>query len=245
MKRIAFLLAMILMLSVVALVPVSAEADVTEILVGTPTIDCELDDAYLNSAKMYIVEDQCRYFWGDATETDPFDQAYCYLLHDDNYVYLYAHNADAYKFSYDDTYENKMADKPFTNDGFETQFWVGDTLLYYFCGFVDTVHYTDDGMSIEGTIIETTWTDDGWAIEVAIPKANLNLNAGDTFEMIYQVNNIHDEFGVSGSAAYCAKVPLTVTDKPAVKAPATGDALVAVLALAAVAGTALVISKKR
>ena len=52
-----------------------------------------------------------------------------------------------------------------------------------FSAFVDGVHFGCDGFTAEGVIVDQTFTDDGWAIEVAIPKALFNIKAGDNLKL--------------------------------------------------------------
>lgn len=246
MKRIAFFLAMILMLSVVALVPVSAECDKDGmILNGTAKVDGELDEAYLNSTKVTIVNDECNYKWGDASAMQPFDGAYCYLLWDADYLYVYAVNKDSTPFTYEDTVETKIEEKIWTDDGPELKFSdVEKTAEFKLAIYPDGTKFTGDGeATFDAADVKHVGkkTADGWVVEAAIPYPT--LKAGHQFGFRYQVNNILDQFGVSGSASACGHMVMTLAETKA--APDTGDALVAVLALAAVAGTALVVSKKR
>lgn len=174
-----------------------------EIQKGTAVIDGELDEAYLSSYKFVIDNDEVNYTWGGA-KMQPYDGAYCCLIWDDDYLYLYAVNNDNTPFSNDATIEYKVEKCIWENDG--PEFWFAGVEnrkgLFKLSAFVDGTVFTGDGVAnFEYTEVKHfgKWTDTGWVVEVAVPYPY--LFADHEFSFGFQVNNILDPKGTSGSAS--------------------------------------------
>jgi len=178
--------------------PKPVEPDKT-ILYGTPTLDGDVDDAYLSSSIYKIEIDQTNYVWGDATK-QPYDFAKAYLLWDEDYLYLCVVNVDDTPYSLSGTKTNTS----WNNDAAELWF-IDETMTY-------KVHCAADGTFFVGPDADgdtpwdfadaksaSKWTDKGWCVEVALPLNDLDVGRMFTFRL--QVNNIIQEDGSAGSAS--------------------------------------------
>ena len=226
MKKFLAILAGVLMSA--ALMVSASAAEPNEILKGTPTLDGQVDEIYLQSAKYTITEDHLGWAWGGAL-LQPYDGAASYFLWDDDYLYICTVNKD-------DT-PTSLAFEPKTWQNDAADMWFGDEeLRYKIHGAADgTFEVGGDGdgrtpYDFAGAKIASEFTDDGWCVEVALPIND--RVAGREISYGLQVTNILDELALEGSTSgkqfgdmlltlSAATVPGAETTAPVVEEPET------------------------
>ena len=234
-----------------AMIAPASAAGANEILKGTPTLDGQLDDIYTQSVVYTITEDKVNYAWGDAAMQD-YSNAAAYFLWDDDYLYICAVNKD------DTPMTLATAEKGWANDAAELWF-VDEGLKHKIHAAADGTFFLSDrdadadtAYDFAGAKSASSFTADGWCVEVALPLND--LAAGREFNFSLQINDIIAANGDAGSASgsqdadygiKCVAEAVVLPAEDIAVAPQTFDAgvIAAVVAIVSTAGYA--ISKKR
>ena len=263
MKKLASLL-MAGLLAVAMIAPVAADS--TKVLNGTPVVDGQLDEIYLQSAVQTLGDP---FHWWDFTAGEEDMTAQAYFLWDDEYLYVAVDVDDPEVISvgaavYEANPQNWQAEA--------TELWFDEgngkwkthaeaTGLTFFVQGVNG----EPTFTSEDCQYAVSLTDDGYITEYAMPVAN--LKAGGTISTTLQVNDlasceVHPGTGYA-SGSQDANIVLTfdaeqvVLPEPeteaevveiaeeAAAAPQTFDAGVIAAVAAIVSAAGYAISKKR
>ena len=230
------LLATVLLFSLLLTCSVSAE-NVTTVLKGTPTIDGQLDEIYLESGKLEL-DNHGFYAWGDVTEFDM--RATAYFLWDYDYLYcctvvtdddVLDVGADNYADPLPGDYWMAEAVEVWYDEG--EGIWKSHIDAYGRCFYVeDTGRGAMATFSQEDVKYTVTQNTQGYSVEYAMPMAGLEV--GHTLGTSLQVDDLvkadKSQGYASGSQAADivmtlsadeAKVSVPETEAPATVAPET------------------------
>ncbi len=231
MKKLASLL-LVAMLAATMIAPVAA-ADTTDVLMGTPVVDGELDEIYTQSATQTL-GNPAFYKWDWDGDVDM--SATSYFLWDDDYLYVAVVVTDSDVISIGaDIY----ADNPTNWQADATELWFDEGAGKWKThgegtGLTFFVQNVDGTPSFESADCKyaTSETADGYIVEYAMPVANLEV--GGTINMSMQVNDMvtHDSHPGTGyaSGSQAADITLTFSDEevsypePETEAPAETEA---------------------
>ena len=220
------------MLAATMIAPVAA-ADTTDVLMGTPVVDGELDEIYTQSATQTL-GNPAFYKWDWDGDVDM--SATSYFLWDDDYLYVAVVVTDSDVISIGaDIY----ADNPTNWQADATELWFDEGAGKWKThgegtGLTFFVQNVDGTPSFESADCKyaTSETADGYIVEYAMPVANLEV--GGTINMSMQVNDMvtHDSHPGTGyaSGSQAADITLTFSDEevsypePETEAPAETEA---------------------
>jgi len=252
---------------VVAGMALTASAAEFNVLNGTPKLDGELDEIYLQSAAFVCDVDGINYAWGGYADGVNLEDATAYFLWDSDYLYICTVAKDSTPLSAGEG-------AGWQNDA--TEHWFIDEDLMH------KLHLAADGnfflgadgdgaaaYDVEACKSACKTNADGWVTEIAIPMND--LAAGKAFSYSLQINNITTadttvgvawgtqkaeyEFECVADAVAGAEPETTPETEPETVADAAGEAtteapqtfdagvIAAVAAIVSAAGYA--ISKKR
>ncbi len=244
----AALLVTVILFSLLLTCNVSAE-NVTTILKGTPTIDGQLDEIYLESGKLEL-DNHGFYTWGDVTEFDM--RATAYFLWDYDYLYCCTVVTDDDVLDVGaDNYADPLPNDYWMAEAVEVWYDEGDGIWKSHIDAYGRYFYVEDtgrgamaSFSQEDVKYTVTQTAKGYIVEYAMPMAG--LEAGHTFGTSLQVDDLvkadKSQGYASGSqsadvvmtlSADEAKVAVPETEAPATAAPETAAPSVDTPALAA------------
>lgn len=189
MKKISILISMLLVLTMIAAMNVSAASQ--DILKGTPVIDGVVDDIWKQSLALDAGKGPNAYEtpWNDANGT-------IYFLYDAQYLYICAEindndvvtkGEDYAKSS--NPYQNDNCEFRLSLDGGETTIKVGVDAYGYACYGLDANYEVADYSQF---IYKTSHTDTSYVIEVAIPctKGVLNMIGAGKLGFKLQLNDL-------------------------------------------------------
>ena len=253
MKKIVSLLIAGLM---AAAMIVPAAADSTKVLNGTPVVDGQMDEIYLQSAEQTLGT-PAFYKWGYEGEADMSAKAY--FLWDADYLYVLVDvkDNDVISIGADVYVENpinwqaEVAELWFNEGNGKWKTHAEATGLMFFVQGVDG----EPTFASEDCKYATSLTADGYMVEYAMPVAN--LKAGGSISTTLQVNDMvtYDAHPGTGYASgsqdanivlnFDAEAVVLPVVEEVIAAPQTFDAgvIAAVAAIVSAAGYAL--TKKR
>jgi len=170
---------------------VSVYADMT-ILKGTPVVDGVMDDIYLQSDSANAPAHR-ENTWGTGLLVDQSVDTTCWMLWDDNYLYIYGVTLD--------TTPGVLNDDPtaWCSDGVEFGFEAAngefDGEYFFRLRAAGLVSAENKASGMEGIQYVANVTDDGHTYEVAIPLPN--LGAGMVYQLgCFQAIDIYDSLAL-------------------------------------------------
>ncbi len=272
MKKLALLMAIMMVALMAAAFPASAEA--IPVLKGTPEIDGVLDDIYLQSASYTVDTTNDQVYKTGAEYTDaPEFKATTYILYDDQFIYLCTVVTDktllscgkdkiASNGSY--TWQNDVVEMWSSLDGGTTWSQFNYDAFGLQLGLSSSYDNFTDSSKLQGAATKGT---DSYIVEGRMPH---NLKDGAVFDYNVQVNNILvadaskivcigaqrkvlHEFKMSGEDVVYEVIE-EETEAPAAEKPAeapkaaaakTADVMTIALIALAISGSGVIVSKKR
>ncbi|MHB1154186.1 MAG: sugar-binding protein [Eubacteriales bacterium] len=233
-----FLALLILCLMVLSVIPANAAS--TEVLKGTPTVDGILDEIYTQSVSQSITTENQVYNSG-AEYADSDYKGTTYLLYDGKFLYACAVVTSSAKI--DAAAEDYvMSDaNPWMNDVCENWFEIdgGEKIKVSLDAYGKRLFGTPELTGSEGIVGAATLTDTGYIVELAIPCASA---AGAEIGYALQLNDLIGEgilaIGSQTPEYYklsAAEVtyPVVETEAPVTEAPVVEEAAPVVVTAAA------------
>ncbi len=237
MKKIIGLTALLMAASVLTAVTASAaEIPSDQIKKGTPVIDGQMDEIYLQSAAFAFDEGDIGAVY-DTWGGDFDHTAAARFLWDDGYFYMFIQVDDTDVFTHGQEYIDANAN-PWMNDAVESWFMINDsTTKVHNDAFGYTMFQSPEGIApaelfdIENSVYKTVATDKGYSIEVAFKPLDA-LTAGQEIGFCIQLNDIQT---AEAETIYCSgsqhpeeylftlsaeEVVPPVVEEPAEEAPA-------------------------
>lgn len=259
-----FFALLILCLMVLSVIPANAAS--TEVLKGTPTVDGILDEIYTQSVSQSITTDNQVYNSG-AEYADSDYKGTAYLLYDGKFLYACSvvtcsakidSAADDYISTDVNPWMNDIAENWFELDGAEK-------IKVSLDAFGKRVFGTPELTGSEGIVGAATITDTGYIVELAIPYAGtagaeigyaLQLNdligegilaIGSQTPVYYKLNATEVTYPVPETEAPVTEAPAAETAAPVVVTAAaqTADIMGIVMLVSVVALAGAVISRRK
>ena len=206
MKKLTLILAVVMVLSMIAVLPTSAATISNDgvVLKGTPVIDGFYDEIYGQSANFHYDEDDIGVVY-DTFGDDPHHDAMANFLWDDNYFYMLISVQDDDVVSSGKEYI-EAEDNPWQNDAVECWFYLDDSYICkvhndafgytMFCFAQGSVGSPEVLFNCDASKYAVQTTSSGYTIEVAFKLADefAGLIAGGKEMGFYiQLNDTQDE----------------------------------------------------